>query len=240
MKGVLVIGDTMNSLVQQQSGLIGSEEAIAALEQKASAKVLVLGDSHGDHNVVLDIILWCGNEVDALLFCGDGFCDIIACIEQSINDEKVKKALPSVIIPVKGNGDSLTYSTESLSSEDEHYLHYSLPTRISCEVAGRGVFIAHGDHYRVDMGTDTVLAAAHAVDADMAFFGHTHRTHWEENGGTLILNPGSCSRPRSTLPPSFALVSFPGKHDRFTIEYFGIEKTLFKNHKFMPLDVHMT
>ncbi len=228
----------MNSLEQQQSTLIGSEEDIAALEKKTSASLLVLGDSHGYSDVFFDIILNFGNDVDALVFCGDGFCDIVACIEQSMVDEKLKQALPSVIIPVRGNGDSSSYTVRA-HNEDEGLINLSLSTRISCDVAGRGLFLTHGDHYRVDMGTDTLLAAAHAVDADMVFFGHTHKTHWEESGGTLVLNPGSCSRSRSNLPPSFAIVSFPGKQDRYTIEYYGLEKALFKSHKFLPLTVHM-
>ncbi len=229
----------MNALVQQPSTLIGSEEDIIALAQKPSATLLVLGDSHGDFSVVQDTILHFGNEVDALIFCGDGFCDIVACLAQSIEDEKMKKALPPVIIPVRGNGDSATYELKINSNDTEDTIQFSLLHRVSCEIAGRGVFVTHGDHYRVDMGIDTLLAAAHAVDSDMAFFGHTHRTHWEESGGTLLLNPGSCFKSRSSLPPSIAIVAFPGEQDRFTIDYYSVEKTLFKNHAFVPLAVHM-
>ncbi len=233
----------MNSLIQQQSTLIGSKEDILRLEQKEQARLLVFGDSHGDFEVVSDIIKTFGNDVDALIYCGDGFCDLLACIEEAWDDEAIKESLPPVIIPVRGNGDAEIYPLDlrhSGSETESVRMSFSLLTKVTCEIAGRGIFVTHGDHYRVDMGTDTLLAAAHAFDADMVFFGHTHRTHWEESGGTLVLNPGSCSRPRSALPPSFAVVSFPGKQDRFTIEYFGIERALFKNHKFVPLAVHMS
>ncbi len=230
----------MNTLMQQESTLIGSIEDIKKLEQQESARLLVLGDSHGYYEVVSDIILQHGEGCDALVFCGDGFCDFLTCFELACDDDKLKNAIPPVVIPVRGNGDSSEYSLRLDSDEEsEAFIQYSLLTKVNCTIAGRGVFVTHGDHYRVDMGTDTLLAASHAVDSDMAFFGHTHRTHWEEVGGTLLLNPGSCSRSRSNLPPSFAIVSFPGKQDRFTIEYFGIEKAIFKSHKFIPLAVHM-
>ncbi len=232
----------MNALIQQQSTLIGSKEDIAELEQKESARLLVLGDSHGDLDIVKDIVLKFGNDVDALIYCGDGFCDLLAFIEEAWGDEKLKKLLPPVIVPVKGNGDGERYPI-TLKSEDNAnesvFVNFSLLTKVCCTVAGRGVFVTHGDRYAVAMGTDTLLAAAHAVDADMVFFGHTHKTYWEERGGTLILNPGSCSSPRSSLPPSFAIVAFPGEQDRFSIDFFGVEKALFKNHKFVSLSVHM-
>ncbi len=231
----------MNALVQLESGVIASEDALNALEKKDNAKLLVLGDSHGDFETVSDIVLRFGKEVDALVFCGDGFCDLIGLFELSFIDDKIKKALPSVIIPVKGNGDSTMYTLRLPSAEEEEsYMQYTLLGKTTCEIAGRGIFVAHGDHYRVDMGTDTLLAAAHAIDSDLVFFGHTHVTHWEEAGGTLVLNPGSCSHSRSKLPPSFAIVSFPGEQDRYNIEFFGIEKSMFKNHKFVPLAVHTT
>ncbi len=230
----------MNSLVQQSTGLIGSQADITALESKDDARLLVFADSHGSFDVVKDMILRFGNEVDALVFCGDGFFDLLSYIEESLYDEKLKDCLPSVIIPVKGNGDSHEYIVKSSDSDEElQSIHgpYTLPSKISCEIAGRSIFVAHGDHYRVDMGTETILNAAHAIDADLVFFGHTHRTHWEETGGTLVLNPGSCYRSRSALPPSFALVSFPGEQDRFNIEYYEVGKSLFKNYKFSPLAV---
>ncbi|MFI3258372.1 MAG: YfcE family phosphodiesterase, partial [Spirochaetales bacterium] len=65
-----------------------------------------------------------------------------------------------------------------------------------------------------------------------------HCAYWEETGGTLLLNPGSCSRSRSKHPPGFAVVSFPGEQNRFDITYFGIEKSVFKNHTFIPMPIH--
>lgn len=230
----------MNSLVQQESTIIGTEQDIVALENKEQATLLVISDSHGDYNALASIIEEFGSQADALIFCGDGFCDFIEYFENSLEDEKMKEDLPPVIIAVKGNGDGTSYSIETDSdSEINTFCNYVLSNRLSCTIANRGVFVTHGDHYRVDIGTETLLAAAHAVDSDMVFFGHTHKPHWEEEGGTLVLNPGSCSRPRVQLGPSFALVSFPGEQDRFKVQYYGLTKGIFNNHTFTQLAVHM-
>ena len=59
----------MNSLVQQDSMLIGSAEAVTELENKEQARLLVLSDSHGAIDTVKHIILQCGTDADALVFC---------------------------------------------------------------------------------------------------------------------------------------------------------------------------
>ena len=46
----------MNSLTQLASNLIGSQEDIIALEEKSSANILVISDTHGDYDVLCDII----------------------------------------------------------------------------------------------------------------------------------------------------------------------------------------
>jgi predicted phosphodiesterase len=53
----------------------------------------------------------------------------------------------------------------------------------------------------------------------------------------LILNPGSCARPRGAFPPSFALVSFPGVTEYYNIQFYAIQKSAFGGVAFiaMPL-----
>lgn len=231
----------MNALIQQESALIGSENAIAALEAQSSARLLVLSDSHGDLDTVRSIIMQFGAESDALIFCGDGFCDITACLEEAFRDEKLRKALPPVIAAVRGNGDADSYLLHSGEvDEDEEALlcrKILAPPRSEFTAAGRNILAVHGHRHGVDWGTETLLSAAHTMDADIVFFGHTHRVFCEEDGGTLILNPGSCSSPRDRLPPAFATVSFPGGSERFKVEFFGIHKGVFGSTDIRPLPV---
>lgn len=230
----------MNALIQQDSALIGSENAIAALETQNSARLLVFSDSHGDLDTVRSIIMQFGAESDALIFCGDGFCDIAACLEEAFRDENLKEALPPVIAAVRGNGDADSYLLHSGEDEDEEAApcrKILAPLRLELTAAGRNILAVHGHRHGVDWGTETLLSAAQTMDADMVFFGHTHCVHREEEGGTLILNPGSCSSPRDRLPPAFATVSFPGGSERFKVEFFGIHRGVFGGTDIRPLPV---
>lgn len=229
----------MNTLIQQESALIGSEKAIAALETQSSARLLVLSDSHGDLDTVRSIIMQFGRDCDALIFCGDGFCDIAACLEEAAQDEKLKEALPPVIAAVRGNGDADSYPLNTGGDDDEDIPCRKIvaPLRLEFTAAGRNILAVHGHRHGVDWGTETLLSSAHTMDADMVFFGHTHCVFREEDGGTLILNPGSCSSPRDRLPPAFAIVSFPGGSERFKVEFFGIHRGVFGSTDIRPLPV---
>lgn len=230
----------MNALIQQESALIGSEKAIASLETRNSARLLVLSDSHGDLDTVRSIIMQFGTESDAMIFCGDGFCDIAACLEEAARDEKLKEALPPVIAAVRGNGDAdsyLLHNGEENQDEEAALCKILAPPRLELTAAGRNILAVHGHRHGVDWGTETLLSSARTMDADMVFFGHTHCVHREEEGGTLILNPGSCSSPRDRLPPAFATVSFPGGRERFKVEFFGIYRGLFGSTDIRPLPV---
>ena len=77
----------MNSLTQIESNLIGSRQAILDLENKNSANILVISDTHGDYDVLCDIIEEFGVVSDALVFCGDGICDICTYLKEAYDDE---------------------------------------------------------------------------------------------------------------------------------------------------------
>ena len=219
----------MNLLTQIESNLIGAKHDILALESKNSANILVISDTHGDYDVLCDIIEEFGVVADALVFCGDGICDICTYLEDASIDESLQELLPPVIAIVKGNGDSEKNAITTPKS-------VASPTgRKIITAAGRNIFATHGNRYSVDYGLDSLAATAKTLDADLVFYGHTHRPAWEENSGTLYLNPGSCSRPRGGHPASFAVVSFPGMRDRYDVSFFGIRSELFGKNSFYPI-----
>ena len=115
----------MNALVQQECLLLGSEEAIEELENKESARLLVLADSHGEYKLVESIIKEFGPECDAVLFCGDGNEEFAACVENAIYDEDLKAALPPVLATVRGNCDEEAYF---IRKEDEENLYKTMDT----------------------------------------------------------------------------------------------------------------
>lgn len=228
----------MNQLTQQESLLIGAQDEIKKLEQKNKAKLLVISDSHGDYDVLYDIILNFGEDCDSLIFCGDGICDIATLIANAHSDEKLKKCLPPVIAITQGNGDSERYRIEIEDQENNMpWKILSVPPRSFFTVCSRNILVVHGHRYGVGLGTETLRSTASVMDADMIFYGHTHIPYWEENKAALILNPGSCSRPRGGYPASFAVVSFPGVTERYSIDFFEAQIGLFGQTNFKPFRI---
>ena len=64
----------MNKLSYFQDGIISSAEDMDALAKKKSGKILVFSDTHGmDPDIIEAALDNFGQDVDVLLFCGDGF-----------------------------------------------------------------------------------------------------------------------------------------------------------------------
>lgn len=221
----------MNELIQQKSFLIGAAEDIAALEKKERASILVISDSHGVKDTVISIITRQAKKelCDALVFCGDGASDILSALEQAAHDEEFMKYVPAVVVLVEGNGDCDRYPvrfdaagktklhrTDSSSSKNEQssirsplflYSNVSVPQEVVFKTAGHTLFATHGHRYDVYYGTQELAVRAKALGADIALYGHTHISTAEDRNGILILNPGSCTRPRGGQTPSYAVVT---------------------------------
>lgn len=220
----------MNKLIQTDNMLIACEGADLLLEEREHARLLVISDTHGEAELLESIVLEFGENSDALVFCGDGFCDIAAILEKAALDRRLRESIPPVIASVRGNGDADQYAVlipdpETEEAAPPHNLH--APTRILFRAAGRTVLVVHGHAHGVAEGTGLLAASADTMDADLIFYGHTHIPLYEESGPTLIINPGSCARPRGGYPPTFAVVSFPGTTERFEADFFEVRRSLF-------------
>jgi putative phosphoesterase len=233
----------MNDLKQAESSLIGSEEAILRLERADTGRLLVISDSHGNAEVLEEIVLEFGKDVDALVFCGDGAGDCMTMFADSRKNNRLSEALPPVIALVRGNGDGEWHS-DAAAGRDAHTaditpvtFRIALKQRLLFKAAGKNVFVAHGNLHSIDSGIETLSAAGTIMDADMLFFGHTHQPFMREADAALFLNPGSCSRPRSGFPPSFAIVSFPGSTEQYDVCFYEIKKALFVGFAFSRLTI---
>ena len=82
------------------------------------------------------------------------------------------------------------------------------PDRLFFEVEGVPVLLTHGHLYSVKYTLDSLKNAAGFLGARLALFGHTHCTHWEEDGGVAFLNPGSAGTGRS---PTYAMVEIQNR-----------------------------
>jgi putative phosphoesterase len=92
--------------------------------------------------------------------------------------ESLQKAAPTVA--VRGNADPLD-------------LIETLPDRIWIEAGSRTVLLLHGHHGK------TALKAARAAaspEIDLIVFGHSHKPLIDQEGHTILLNPGSPTERR--------------------------------------------
>jgi putative phosphoesterase len=164
--------------------------------------VLVVSDSHGYVPALTAVLRWAAGTAavdgagvapafSAAVFLGDGAGDIDAASAET-----------GFTLPwykVRGNGD----------------LDLSIPGSMVLEIPTgpggpvRRLFLAHGNRHGVEEGVETIAAAARSAGAEAALFGHTHVPSCDTVDGILALNPGSVSRPRSRIGPTFAVLECP-------------------------------
>ena len=134
-------------------------------------KILVISDTHGSYEELLDSILY--EEFDMLIHLGDYVED----------GEKICEhlSLPSHI--VAGNGD---YGTKY--KEDE-----------IIEIQDKRIFLTHGHLYRVRNGIDSLYYKAMEEKVDLVLFGHTHIALNHIEDGIVFMNPESPSYPRKGI-----------------------------------------
>lgn len=72
-------------------------------------------------------------------------------------------------------------------------------------VGGHKIFYTHGHTLGVKHGTDNLIKTARLNGCKIALYGHTHVSQILYEDGIYIVNPGSCSEPRSGVP-SYAVI----------------------------------
>ena len=145
----------MNELVQTETGLLGSPEAVQQLAASKRSRLLLISDTHGHYEVFESIVREFGSQCNALVFSGDGMWDIIQYLEKSQDNPTLMNALPSVIAFVAGNGDGDQYrinlipefSTSFYPDVSDRFLE--VPSRQVLKASGHSLFIVHGDRKSV-------------------------------------------------------------------------------------------
>lgn len=220
----------MNTLSQLESGILGDELAVSALAGADAARILVLSDTHGHFGVFDAILRKFGPTCDALLFAGDGMWDIVQYIENAQESEKIRDALPPVVAFVAGNGDgdqyrvSLGASVNDSEEDDAPGYSLTVPDRQIVRACGYGILIVHGHRHSVDYGIDVLVDTAHALDCDIAVYGHTHIPFTEEFSGIVALNPGSPARPRGHSESGFAVIELDATSTVPKIEFYLVNE----------------
>ena len=154
----------------------------------------MVSDTHGRQNDLRDVLFDVG-KIDMLIHCGD---------TEGMEDEILQMAgVPGRI--VSGNNDFFT----------------SLPREEEFTIGQYYAWLCHGHNYGVSMGYEMLLEEAQARQADIVFFGHTHRPCVMKKRGIWLVNPGSLSYPRQEgRKKSYVLMEIdPEGEAHFSINY---------------------
>ena len=141
-------------------------------------KIGIVSDTHNNRKAVEMVAALCP---DATLWLHAGDCVPDAEYLEILVDTGVAK--------VAGNSD---------------FFSADAPNSIIVEAAGHKIFLTHGHSFGVRFGTDDLVAAAKENGCDIAVYGHTHVAQIVR-GEVTVINPGSASRPRDEMRPSFAV-----------------------------------
>lgn len=203
----------MNNLSQLENGILATKKDLEQLEKKQNSKILVISDSHGAAEILLEIVQNFGPQVNAIIFAGDGIFDLFYVIEKAKNHLLAAKWLPPIIAFAKGNNDPSSFLTDSGKK-------IIVPQKVTLKAGNRTILVSHGHSEGVYYDYSTLEATAQVYGANAAIFGHTH-VPTEFSGTTYIMNPGSISSPRHRSFPSFAILEIAQKY--ITSIFYRIE-----------------
>ena len=155
-------------------------------------KVLIVSDTHR-HNENFVKAVERTAPIDLVVHCGD--------IEGS--ELFISQAAGCPVQMVAGNNDFFS----------------ELPGELTFKIGALQVWVTHGHHYYVSMGTEFIIEEARVRGVDVVMYGHTHRPSIEYRAGIVALNPGSLSYPRQDgRRPSYIVM----ETDRFGEWHFDI------------------
>ena len=127
-------------------------------------KILVMSDSHGNRDNMLDAVALESPEL--ILHLGDHDRDC-SCIEFEYPEIPLRS--------VRGNCDR---SSAGLDMDE-------------FAVSGKRFFMTHGHYYSVKTGKAKIVNAAVNWGVDILLFGHTHIPHYSVVDNIAVINPGS-------------------------------------------------
>lgn len=140
--------------------------------------ILALSDTHGSFQFSPFLEIVQADKPDMVIHCGDGVRDAA--------DIAALNVCP--VVSVAGNCDS--------------------EGKRECVVRAQGhtIFVTHGHAYGVGGSLTRLQEAAHAHNADIVLYGHTHTPSVSFSDGLWIINPGSLCRPRGEYVATFCRI----------------------------------
>ncbi len=154
----------------------------------ANGQILVLSDSHGDIETMIDIIAFWEDSVDVVLFMGDG-------AEEFLEVAYMFEALQ--FFAVTGNNDRAIAPNSRVN----------FPLEQQLTIFDHHLYLTHGHIASYPLVKDEVLTRAKKADASIVLYGHLHlpEVYIEEN--IARFNPGSIAFPRGNFAPSYLLLT---------------------------------
>lgn len=137
--------------------------------------VLVISDSHGLVDELVEVIERHRDEVDAIFHCGDSELDLTHPVLKDV-------------ITVKGNCDAASFPEEK-----------------TVVLNGETIYVTHGHKYDVKRSYVPLTYRAEEVGATLVFFGHSHLATAFEQNGIVFVNPGSIRSPRQSEKKTYSL-----------------------------------
>lgn len=155
-------------------------------------KCIILSDTHGNFNLAVKAIEQAA-PVDLIIHLGD----------EQRDADLLEHVLGMPIEKVPGNCD---------------FASFSLRDKLKI-IAGKRVFLTHGDCYNVKAGLNQLYGKAVRDQIDIVLFGHTHNAQIKEIDGKLFINPGTLHSQSSTK--SFATLNI--ENETVSAEIFNME-----------------
>lgn len=154
-------------------------------------RYLVVSDNHGDRDILVDLVKRYRSDVDFFFHCGDS-------------------ELPA--------DDLLWENFQVVQGNCDYGPGFEAKKVIN---TGRdNIYLTHGHLSNVRFDLTQLALEAQSVEANMAFFGHTHQIGCEMEKGILFLNPGSISQPRGPIQiPSYAIIE--SLTDEINVQYYN-------------------
>lgn len=170
---------------------------------EASAKVLVLSDSHGDVNQVIEIVAHWEADISAVIFLGDGAADITeaAFIFTDLD-----------FYAVTGNND--------FSLIPNSRVQFPLENVIT--ISGITIYMTHGHitHYKNVQAE--VFKRAKSHKATIGLYGHLHVPAVEIQESVTIFNPGSIRYPRGESKCCYLILELD--KEGFSYQFYDAKK----------------
>lgn len=93
------------------------------------------------------------------------------------------------------------------------------PISKDIELNGIKFHLEHGDRFMYSINLEDYIKS---TNYDVILFGHTHKHLAKKIGNTLLLNPGSLTKPRDETRGSYLIINIDDKTNELTYKFITL------------------